>query len=149
MLENPDDAHDGQGAKFEHTLAEELKTVLSARGFTLTIRPSETPDGRPGVVIGPIPEATARRLLAVIGPVPAPPSAPEEKEPFAHVLQAIAELNAALFRAGIVLPSVRVDVAAAASGVPLVELGRARPDVVRSLALVITKGAGSSDWPAG
>ncbi|MET9290403.1 hypothetical protein [Streptomyces sp. NPDC003077] len=99
------------------------------------------------MIITPIGTDTIRRLLAAIGPVPAPPSAPVDKEPFAHAVQAITELQAALFRAGIVLPSVAIDFPATASGCPLVRLGSARADIVRTLAVLITKGAERHDRP--
>ncbi|MGK4580509.1 hypothetical protein [Kitasatospora sp. HPMI-4] len=57
---------------------------------------------------------------------------------------ALADLAGALTMAGIVLPSLGVDWRAARlSGVALIELGAARPDVVTRLATVIRRGARS------
>ncbi|MDH6110279.1 hypothetical protein P3T36_004789 [Kitasatospora sp. MAP12-15] len=54
---------------------------------------------------------------------------------------ALAELIAALTLADIVLPSAGVDWQSAITGEVLVELGRARPDVITLLAKVIRVGA--------
>nr|WSZ97712.1 hypothetical protein OH820_20440 [Streptomyces sp. NBC_00857] len=50
-------------------------------------------------------------------------------------------LKDALASAGIVLPSLRADPAGPVCGVVLVELGGARPDVVRKLAAAVKKGS--------
>jgi len=50
-------------------------------------------------------------------------------------------LNAALKAAGIVLPSLRVSPSEPRNGVYLIDLGRARADVVTQLAEVIKRGA--------
>ncbi|MFJ5227808.1 hypothetical protein [Streptomyces sp. NPDC088400] len=54
---------------------------------------------------------------------------------------AVRTLKDALVAAGIVLPSLRADPAGPVCGVVLVELGGARPDVVRKLAAAVKKGA--------
>ncbi|WP_370221459.1 hypothetical protein [Kitasatospora sp. MAP12-22] len=54
---------------------------------------------------------------------------------------ALAELIDALVLAGIVLPSAGIDGQSAFTGRVLVDLGRARPDVVVQLARVIRAGA--------
>ncbi|MCX3060800.1 hypothetical protein [Streptomyces beihaiensis] len=53
-------------------------------------------------------------------------------------------LAAALGRAGLQLPSLRVDIAAYADAVPrpLVELGRCSPHLARAMAAAIERGAG-------
>ncbi|MFF2039764.1 hypothetical protein ACFVVX_05010 [Kitasatospora sp. NPDC058170] len=53
---------------------------------------------------------------------------------------AVAELTDALASASIVLPSVGVDSPSLFTGEVLVELGRARPDVVIRLAALIRRG---------
>ena len=55
--------------------------------------------------------------------------------------EAVAELAAALRSTGLTLPSLQVDHVSTFNDVVLVSLGRARPDVVHSLAEVIRKGA--------
>ncbi|MER5968609.1 hypothetical protein ABT112_02495 [Streptomyces sp. NPDC002055] len=54
---------------------------------------------------------------------------------------AVRELAGALAAAGLVLPSLWVDPHPALTGTVLVELGRARPGVVRRLAELVAKGA--------
>ena len=67
---------------------------------------------------------------------PTDTQAPQEQAE--HALKALKD---ALAAAGITLPSLAIDHIAAVGGMVLVSLGRARPDVVQSLADVITKGA--------
>lgn len=55
--------------------------------------------------------------------------------------QAVRALTEALHAVGIVLPSLWVDPCPVATGGVLVQLGRARPDVVQRLAGVVARGA--------
>ncbi|MDH6110848.1 hypothetical protein P3T36_004422 [Kitasatospora sp. MAP12-15] len=61
--------------------------------------------------------------------------------PRKEAADALAELVDALRAAGITLPSLAIDWRAVCTGIVLVELGAARPDVIRRLAAVIRKGA--------
>jgi hypothetical protein len=63
------------------------------------------------------------------------------RDPRQEAEEAVRALAEALTAARIVLPSLRVDPCPAFTGAVLVELGRARPEVVRRLAAVIAKGA--------
>ncbi|MDH6130425.1 hypothetical protein [Kitasatospora sp. GP82] len=68
----------------------------------------------------------------------------------AEAVTALDDLLGALSLAGVVLPSLGVDqVPVFGSGVCLVELGRARPDVVAQLAVVIRRGADAQTSQSG
>ncbi|MET9296609.1 hypothetical protein [Streptomyces sp. NPDC003077] len=121
-------------------MADDLQTSLSARGFHLPMRAGTPIGGRPHIAVDPIPHDTARRLCDVLKPAPALPSVPEQSDPFAHVEHALATLRQALFGAGLVLPSLGLDLPSAVCGTPLVRLGNARPDVVRQVAVLLRQG---------
>lgn len=55
--------------------------------------------------------------------------------------KALRSLSDALEYVGVVLPSLSVDVASLQMEAPLIDLGRARPDVIEELAEVIRRGA--------
>ncbi|MET9290504.1 hypothetical protein [Streptomyces sp. NPDC003077] len=91
------------------------------------------------MAVDPIPHDTARRLCDVLKPAPDLPAVPEQTDPFAYVEHALHALRQALFGAGIVLPSLGIDLPSAVCGTPLVRLGNARPDVVRHIAALISR----------
>ncbi|MEU4682271.1 hypothetical protein [Streptomyces xinghaiensis] len=73
------------------------------------------------------------------GPVPK-----WRRDPWEEAEDAAQALAEALDGAGLTLPSLGVDQWPVITGRPLVELGRARPDVVTELAALVTRGTGSA-----
>ena len=62
---------------------------------------------------------------------------------FAEAEQVLAELRAALRSVGVILPSLRIDLASTVAGQPLIDLGRANLDTARKLARAIQKASGA------
>ncbi|MEW1718434.1 hypothetical protein [Streptomyces sp. NPDC093109] len=80
---------------------------------------------------------------AVDSPDPAGPADPaDELDPWDAAEEAVEELKAALADVGLVLPSLGINASALMPWLVLVELGGARPDVVRGIAEAIKRGTG-------
>ncbi|AXG82553.1 hypothetical protein DVK44_12690 [Streptomyces paludis] len=64
-------------------------------------------------------------------------------DPWDAAEEAVEELKAALADVGLVLPSLGINASALMPWLVLVELGGARPDVVRGIAAAVKRGAGA------
>ncbi|MFD7918066.1 hypothetical protein ACFV3R_02345 [Streptomyces sp. NPDC059740] len=119
-------------------LAGELQAALAARGLHVPVRGGEPVGGRACVEVQPLPYETVLRLVDALGPPPLRCVRGDDSEQEAE--DAVRSLRRALFAAGVVLPSLRVE-GRTATGAVLVALGGAPPRTVHRLAAMVARGA--------